>query len=342
MQESSQKLISEETASRKDLHLDLALQSQHSLVDDRFYYEPMMAAHPDENAHWEVDFGKKKMNFPIWVSSMTGGTAKTNEVNKRLAKMVNRFGFGMGVGSARIAVEDSTREEDFNLRPLLGESAPFYLNFGIAQIEKYMDSGELYKLKALASRIDADGFIIHVNPMQEWMQPEGDRIVNAPIETIHRFIDEMPDAQLIVKEVGQGFGPESMKALLKLPLVAVEFAAAGGTNFSKLELLRDKVKSQFMMPFVGVGHTAVEMVDILNEAIQDLGDARKCERVIVSGGLKNYLDGYYLIKKAKIDAVYGQASAFLKQALISQETLDEFAHYQTEGLLLARQFLNIK
>lgn len=342
MQEPSPGNSFEETASRKDLHLDLALESQHRFIDGRFNYEPMLAAHPDKAETWAVDFGGKPMRFPIWVSSMTGGTSKTNEVNRRLAGMVKQFGFGMGVGSARIAVEDSSREADFHLRPLLGDSAPFYLNFGIAQIEKFLQSGEMYKLKAFAGRINADGFIIHVNPMQEWMQPEGDRITKPPLTTIKNFLNELPDASLIVKEVGQGFGPESMKALLTLPLTAVEFAAAGGTNFAKLELLRDKVKSEFLFPFVSVGHTATEMVDILNSAVVELGRQVRCGKVIISGGLQNFLDGYYLIKKSKIEAVYGMASAFLKQALVSQEALNEFAAYQTEGLLLARQYLKLK
>lgn len=344
MQQPSGDIIqaSEETASRKDSHLDLALQSRNENTDSRFYYEPMMAVHPGKDDSWEVSFGNKRMRFPIWISSMTGGTVRTNEVNNRLAHSAARFGLGMGVGSARIAVEDTSREKDFNLRPILGDEIPFYLNFGIAQVEKFLKNKEVYKLKNLRNKLNADGFIIHVNPLQEWMQPEGDIIKTPPIITIRRFINEAPDIPLIVKEVGQGFGPESMKALIELPLAAIEFAAAGGTNFSKVELLRNKVKSEYLFPFIKVGHTAGEMVDMLNAIIQDPGVKRECNTVIISGGIKNFLDGYYYIQKSTMNAVYGQASEFLKHALQSGEALNEFLKYQTQGLILARSFLKIK
>lgn len=334
--------VSDETANRKDKHLDLALQSQNNQVDDRFYYEPMLSAHPADDETWEVEIGDKKMRFPIWISSMTGGTEKTNEVNKRLAITAGKYGLGMGVGSARIALEDNSKAEGFMLRRYLGDDLPLYINFGIAQIEESLKKKEIEKLVLLKDKIGADGFIIHVNPLQEWMQPEGDRFQVPPIETIRQFMEETKGTSLIVKEVGQGFGYDSMKALLRLPLTAIDFAAAGGTNFSKVELLRNKVKSQFMMPFVGVGQTAEEMVDILNKLIHILGPEQKCESVIVSGGVQNFLDGFYYIQKAEMKAVYGQASAFLRQALVSQEALDEFAEYQTKGLLLARAFLRLK
>lgn len=334
--------ISEETASRKDSHLDLALQSQTTDTDPRFYYEPMLAAHPDKADRWETRLGDKKLQFPIWISSMTGGTERTDEVNKRLAVTARKFGLGMGVGSARIALESAHHEAGFNLRKLLGDEVPFYLNFGIAQVEKFLKNKELYKLKDLSDRLSADGFIVHVNPMQEWMQPEGDLIMEAPIVTITRLLEEIPDRHLIVKEVGQGFGPESMRALLELPLTAVEFAAAGGTNFSKIEMKRDQLKSQFLYPFINIGNTAAEMVDILNNVVVSLGEVRRCDTVIISGGIRNFLDGYYYIQKSKLNALYGQASGFLRYALESQEALDAYARSQTEGLLLARAYLKLK
>lgn len=334
--------MASETASRKDIHMDLALRSQNNIIDNRFFYEPMMAAHPKPNETWETKLGDKRMKFPIWISSMTGGTAKTNEVNARLAGTVKKFGLGMGVGSARIAIEDPTRQADFDLRASLGEEAPFYLNFGIAQIEKFLKQKQIHKLTALRDKLRADGFIIHVNPLQEWMQPEGDRIEESPVITVEKFLEETGGSRVIVKEVGQGFGYESMRALLQLPLTAIEFAAAGGTNFAKLELLRNQTKSRFLDDFVHVGHSAAEMVEILNRAILELGSLKMCETVIISGGIQSYLDGYYYIRRAKMNALYGQASAFLKQAMVSQEALDEFTKYQIEGLLLARTFLTIK
>lgn len=336
------KAAAEETALRKDSHLDLALRSQNNETDPRFYYEPMIAAHPNLKDNWETVFGGKKMRFPIWISSMTGGTGKTNEVNRRLAATAKRFGLGMGVGSARIAIEDQAKAKDFNLRNILGDDAPFYLNFGIAQIEDLLNSKGIYKLEDLRKQLGADGFIIHVNPLQEWMQPEGNKIESPPVDTIKKFLEETGGCSLIIKEVGQGFGPESMKALLTLPLTAIEFAAAGGTNFSKVELQRNEAKSRFLNSFIRIGQSADEMVDILNQLTSEMGENRKCNQVIISGGIRNFLDGYYFITKSKLKAIYGQASSFLEYAMQSQEALDEFVQYQTEGLLLAKAYLKIK
>lgn len=332
---------SEQTESRKDSHLALAMSSQNEVLDSRFYYEPILASHPNLSEKWKHKFGEKEMQFPIWISSMTGGTRKTNEINLRLAKSARKYGLGMGVGSARIALEGGSQLEGFDLRPVLGDEVPLYLNFGIAQIEMMLSNNTIHNVTELVNNLKADGVIIHVNPLQEWLQPEGDFIHQSPIDTIKAFISSV-SLPLIVKEVGQGMGYESLKSLLKLPLVAIEFAANGGTNFSKLELLRNKTKSEFLMPFVYVGHSAEEMVDMCNQLVDELGEEIKCQTLIISGGVKNFLDGYYLIKKSKMNAIYGQASGFLTYAEESQEALDNFIEHQIEGLQVARKFLKIK
>lgn len=329
-----------ETGSRKDSHVALAFEAQSELIDPRFYYEPMLAAHPPKDAEWPVPLGNKTLRYPIWISSMTGGTVKTNTINLRLAKAANKFGLGMGVGSARIALEDPLQAKGFDLRDELGDAAPYYLNFGIAQIEKMLRDGSLERIAALTERLRADGVIIHVNPLQEWMQPEGDRIQKPPIETIEHFLAQVK-LPLIVKEVGQGFGPQSMERLLQLPLTAIEFAANGGTNFSKLELLRNEEKGRFMMPFVQVGQSAEEMVDLSNKLLSKSENAQR-PTLIISGGIRNFLDGYYLIQKANGNAIYGQASEMLRHAQESEEALHTFLQYQIEGLLLARAYLTIK
>ncbi|HLW39828.1 MAG TPA: hypothetical protein VKX31_05520 [Brumimicrobium sp.] len=332
---------SKQTESRKDSHLALAMSSQNEVIDSRFYYEPILASHPDRSEEWIKKFGKKEVRFPLWISSMTGGTSKTNEINLRLAKAAKKYGLGMGVGSARIALEGGSQLEGFDLRPIIGDDLPLYLNFGIAQIELMLQNNTIHKISELVNTLKADGVIIHVNPLQEWLQPEGDFIQKPPIDTIKEFLASV-SFPLIVKEVGQGMGYESLKSLLQLPLTAIEFAANGGTNFSKLELLRNKTKSEFLMPFVYVGHSAEEMVEMCNQLVDELGNLVKCQSLIISGGIKDFLDGYYLMEKSKLNAIYGQASGFLTYAEESQEALDNFIEHQIEGLLVARKLLKIK
>lgn len=331
----------EEAVDRKQSHLDLAFQSQNNQIDNRFYYEPMLTGHPPSETDLSFQLGDKTLQNPIWISSMTGGSSSAGPINKVLAKTANKFGLGMGLGSCRIILEDSTYFEDFNLRPILGGAVPFYANLGIAQIEMILEKNQGQKINNLISKLNADGLIVHVNPMQEWLQPEGDNIKYSPLETIDKLLNEV-QFPIIVKEVGQGFGPESMVELLKRPILAVDFAANGGTNFSKLELIRNQGKQEYFEQIVALGHSADEMVDFLNDAIENLGEKLKCHNTIISGGVKSFLDGFYYTQKANTNAIYGQAAPFLKYANKSQEALDEFVQHEIEGLQMAHKFLKIK
>ncbi|HRH57420.1 MAG TPA: hypothetical protein PLS10_07195 [Chitinophagales bacterium] len=273
---------------------------------------------------------------------MTVGTDKAYHINANLARACNTFGMGMGLGSCRALLESDERLKDFDFRKIIGDDLPFYANIGIAQLELLLKDKELFKVDILIDKLQADGIIIHVNPLQEWLQPEGDKITEAPISTIQQFLDKTKQ-RVIIKEVGQGFGKESLRALLKLPVEAIEFAAHGGTNFSKLELLRsDEKKLGTYKAIAQIGHSAEEMVTFVNELRDELGDLVLCKQFIISGGIKNFLDGYYLMEKLQAPAVYGQASALLQYADKSYEELEQFLHYQVEGLKLAKAFFKVR
>lgn len=331
------------TSARKKAHIDLAFQSQVSQIqtDTRFYYEPVLAAHPTE-INFPTSFVGRQLNAPLWVSSMTGGTEMAGTINRNLARACQKFGMGMGLGSCRIVLDSDEYLPDFALRELIGNAMPFYANLGIAQVEELLAQGRVDKITELVKKLDADGLIIHINPMQEWLQPEGDKIQHPPIDTIKRVLDAL-DIKLIVKEVGQGMGPKSLEALFSLPLQAIEFAALGGTNFAKLELIRGTDSDNNLYGELAyIGHTAQEMSGFANQVLQKLGDKALCKQIILSGGVKNFLDGYYLMGKTNCNAIYGQASAFLKHAASSYEELEYYIEKQLQGLALAKAFLTAK
>lgn len=330
-------------AERKQDHIQLAFQSQveKAFLDKRFAYEPILAAHPSTSLT-PFSFLGKEMQTPIWVSSMTGGTEKAYQINANLARACKTFGMGMGLGSCRTLLESDERLKDFDFRKIIGDEQPFYANIGIAQLELLLKDNELFKLDQLADKLNADGIIIHVNPLQEWLQPEGDKITQAPIKTIQQFLDKTKQ-KVIVKEVGQGFGKESLRALVQLPIEAIEFAAHGGTNFSKLELLRGaQQKLETYKSIAQIGHSAEEMTLFVNELKDELGDLALCKQFIISGGIKNFLDGHYLMEKLQAPSVYGQASALLQYAEKSYEELEQFLHFQIEGLKLAKAFFKVR
>jgi isopentenyl-diphosphate delta-isomerase len=339
-----EKTVVSATPDRKKDHIEMAIRSDmaNKGQDDRFYYEPMLAGHPQEDIDISISFLGKSLNAPIWVSSMTGGTEMAFQINRRLANSCAKYGLGMGLGSCRPLLDSLDRLKDFDVRDIIGPELLLYANLGIAQVESLLDENREDDISVILDRLQADGLIIHINPLQEWLQSEGDFLKSPPIETLSRLLERF-SFPVIVKEVGQGMGPESIAAILKLPIKAFELAAHGGTNFSKLELMRSSgMQQEVFDPVSKVGHAVGEMVSWINQMIDDNNDDLLCREFIISGGVRDFLDGYYWMNKLHASAVYGQASGFLKYASVSQEALDAYVESQIRGLQLARTYLKVK
>lgn len=329
---------------RKKDHIDLAFDSQvdQNRLDDRFYYEPLFTGHPSDRPDFNITIAGKQIKSPFWVSSMTGGTEKAGVINKNLARACAKYKMGMGLGSCRILLEQPTNFPDFNLRPIMGDDVPLFANIGIAQLEQALTRNRMHDWSELIKKLDADGLIVHINPLQEWIQPEGDRIKHPPIDSIRRLVDAFPHP-VIVKEVGQGMGVRSLDALLRLPLEAIDFAANGGTNFTLVELLRSNPeKKEIYQSLTKVGHSAEEMVALANKLLLKNSPAYLTKNLIISGGVRGFLDGYYLQQKSRFPSVIGQASALLKRALISYDELDHFLEEQHKGWALCQNYLSLK
>ena len=306
--------------------------------DRRFFYEPLLAAHPELDPQ-PFPFLGKQMRFPLWISSMTGGTGVAKNINRNLARACGEFGLGMGLGSCRRILFDKTDWDDFDMRSEIGSDQPFWANLGIAQIEQLLEQKREQAIIDLVGNLRADGLIVHVNPLQEWFQPEGDRIKQSPLETIQQLMTRI-SIPLIVKEVGQGMGHESLKQLLRMPLTAIEFAAYGGTNFSKLEMMReDECLQELHQPLTFVGQSAAQMLRDVNQLYDEMEFS--CPALIISGGVKNYLDGYYLISKSKLPSVFGMASAVLKHATGDYRELKSYIENLLNAYRMAEAYLRV-
>jgi isopentenyl-diphosphate delta-isomerase len=330
------------SAEKKKAHIDLALHSQtlRETLDRRFNYEPLLSAHP-QDIRKPFPFLGKTMRAPIWVSSMTGGTEAAMLINRNLARACREFGLGMGLGSCRILLEDNQFPEHFFLRKYIGDEVPFYANLGIVQIEKALENGTVGRIAEMVHNLEADGLFIHVNPLQEWLQPEGEILHHKPIDLIREFVGQV-DFRVVVKEVGQGMGPGSLRQLMNLPIEAIEFAAFGGTNFAKLELHRSNSSiQQLLEPISFIGNDVNDMMDSVN-AIYAENPKPAVNQLIISGGIRNFLDGYYFLRKSRIPAVYGQASMFLRFAREDYDTLRDYTMHQLRGLEIASAYLTLK
>lgn len=324
---------------RKKDHIDLTFKSRptEQVQMDKFYYEPLFAAHPcPETQDLLQDFMGHEFKLPLWVSSMTGGTEKAKVINKNLARACGEFGLGMGLGSCRSLIDSDERFDDFNVKPLMG-SAPLFTNFGVAQLEQLIDQGRLNRVEEISQALKSDGMIIHVNPLQEWAQPEGDSYKRAAIETIREVVEQL-ELAVIVKEVGQGFGPKSLKALTELPLAAIELAGYGGTNFTLLEHTRksDQTSVEASSQLAFVGHRIGQMMTFINELDPT---KMKCQNFILSGGITGVISGDLYLRQLKFNGVIGMASQFLKYSLGEYQEVKTYIQRIKSELLMARAFI---
>ena len=327
---------------RKNDHLDLAFSSRVDARDanPHFYYEPLLSAHPQGDLP-AFAFAGKTMRLPVWVSSMTGGGNRSGIINQRLAQVCRTFGMGLGLGSCRLLLDDDRHFSDYDVRSILGDEQPLYANLGICQLEKMIDDNQLPRIDELVTRLRADGIIIHINPLQEAFQPEGDVLHHAPVDLLDAFLKQTR-LRVIVKEVGQGMGPESLRRLMQMPLQAIEFGALGGTNFSLLELMRhSSPATEALKPFVQVGHTADEMLAMIQQLIDEKNNISTPE-LIISGGISSPLHGWQLVKSSPLPSVFGMGAPFLQHANESEEALHQYVGGIEKTWQLADAFLRVK
>lgn len=323
-------------ASRKSDHLIFAQAAQAGpdTPDWGLDYEPLFGVHPTHKSFDAFTFLGKSMRLPLWVSSMTGGTSSAHELNQLLATTCARYGLGMGLGSCRSLLESDEFFADFDMRGSLGPDAPFFANIGIAQLEELVTQGQSVVLDQLVSSLKADGLIVHLNPLQEWFQPEGDRLKVPAIEILRAFCPTR-SYPIIVKEVGQGLGARSLLALSELKVAGLEFGALGGTNFSKLEKLRrDDIPEQWE-DFTVVGHRADEMLTNLLHISKRI----EIPALIISGGIRSCVQGHSLLARAPEGSVLGLGLPFLEQARKGEQALNDFVESWGQGLAMAREFL---
>ena len=322
--------------SRKKDHINLAYQAQmfEQELKQLFNYEPILVSNELKEFEKTAFLGKK-LSLPLWVSSMTGGTKEAQNINRNLAKACHEFGMGMGLGSCRPLLESEARFEDFNIREIIGEDLPLMANLGIAQVEYLLEENAVDKIIALVESLRADGLMLHVNPLQELMQPEGDIYKKPPLETIQELLEYI-DFPLFVKEVGQGMGPKSLDALLETNIAGIEFGALGGTNFSLIELMRsDDLLMEHMNDFASTGHTANEMVAFLNDIPLSIVQEKE---FIISGGM-TALTGFFMKQQLQAPAIIGMAFQFLRYAREDYAQLHQYVSLVKRSLQIAQQFL---
>lgn len=260
-----------------------------------------------EDVDLSLEIFGKRLRAPILISSMTGGTQEAAKINQNLAVAAQEAGLAMGVGSQRAAIEQPQLAPTFQLRKYAPEILLF-ANLGAVQLNYGYG---IQECRRAVDMIEADALILHLNALQEAVQPEGDTRfsgLSKKIEAICRNL-EVP---VIAKEVGWGFSEADIHLLADAGISAIDVAGAGGTSWSQVEMYRAKNPNQARLAgaFVNWGVPTAD-------AIQNVRNIAPGLKVIASGGLRSGVD---LTKCLALGAsLGGLASPFLKAAAVSAE-----------------------
>jgi isopentenyl-diphosphate Delta-isomerase len=213
----------------------------------------------------------RSLRAPLTVSAMTGGTGAAKVVNERLARAAAEHGVAMTLGSGRVLLDDPSLLGTFR-----GDARPPLLlaNLGASQLT---DPG---RAPALVELLEADGLSVHLNPVQEAVQPEGETAFGRALERIAATVARLAPLPVVVKEVGFGMDGEDVRLLAGAGVAAVDVAGAGGTNWALVEGLRDPAAGAVAAAFASWGVPTVPALLGALEAAPGLP-------VVASGGVRD-------------------------------------------------------
>jgi len=244
-----------------------------------------------------TEFLGKKIDYPIIISGMTGGSKLGQKYNKIIAEVCQEKNIAMGVGSQRAAIENPELVETFQVRDKAPD-IPLIANLGIAQ---FIDGYGKSEADLAVEMINADALAVHINPLQELIQKEGNRNFSKAFDALQQ-ISESISYPLIVKGVGTGFTSKDVILLYKLKFYALDISGAGGTNWKKVEALRNSDLIHLSASFLNLGIPTLksfrEAMDYLNlgpPSIRNLirfvrTPQTKMKKIIVSGGIWSGID----------------------------------------------------
>ena len=314
-----------ETSRRKIEHLELCSECCVESRNVSAGFEDVTLVHralPEismNDINTSVDFFGKKLSFPFLIASITGGHPETTKINAALAKAAEEVGIGIGVGSQRAAVDDPRQVDSFKIVRENAPNAFVYGNIGAAQIKEY----GVEKVNSLVSMIDADAIAIHLNFLQEAIQPEGDVDASGCLEMIEK-ICAAADVPVIAKETGAGISREDAIMLKKAGVSAIDVGGVGGTSWSGVEVYRARTDNDKLREHLG------ELFwDFGIPTVSSIIECKVDVPVIATGGVRTGVD---IAKSIALGATAaGAALPFVSPAFEGAEAVaDSLRLYEQE------------
>ena len=258
----------------------------------------------------EIELLGKRLAAPLVVGSMTGGTPRAGELNRRLALAAESCGVGFALGSQRKMLGDPSTRDTYAVREVAPRLPLLFGNVGAVQLNYGVGVPEL---RQLIAGVGCDAFFFHLNPLQEAIQPEGDTRFSGLVAKLRAVVPEL-GLPVLLKEVGAGISRATALKIREIPEVGVEVAGTGGTSWSRIESLRtsDPVQRSTGELFARWGIPTAESIAICRSVLPD-------RVVIASGGIR---DG---IEVAKAIALGADAAALSLPLLRAAEQSAEAA-----------------
>ncbi len=259
----------------------------------------------------------KQLGAPILISSMTGGTAQAKEINYRLAEVAQEYRLAMGVGSQRVAIEQPQVADTFQVRQIAPDILLF-ANLGAVQLNYKYGIDHCWRAVEL---LGADALILHLNPLQECIQPQGDTNFKGLLDRIASVCERLP-VPVIIKEVGNGISASMAQQLIAAGVSGIDVAGAGGTSWAKVESERAQTVLQRRL-----GETFADWGIPTTACITEIRQIAPTLPLIASGGIRNGLE---IAKAIALGAdVAGLALPFLQAADISTLAVAELVQILT-------------
>jgi isopentenyl-diphosphate delta-isomerase len=276
-----------QTTSRKKQHVDLTLKKNVNFkgkttgLDELEFVHNALPELSLEDIDTTIRFLGKTLALPFMVSCMTGGYRDAQTINRSLAEVCEEMGCAMGVGSQRQALEDHQYHRTFSVVREVAKTIPVVGNIGAAEAAQMKNVDNVRKL---ADMIRADAFTVHLNPLQELLQPEGTTDFRGVLSAIAMLVKGLT-VPVIVKEIGAGISAGVARRLLDIGVRYIDVAGAGGTSWAGVEALRSK-HGEFASRFWDWGiPTAIAVRDVAR-----LKSVTHPFTLIASGGIRSGIE----------------------------------------------------
>jgi len=229
-------------SSRKKEHLQLSSSSDVGFKSkttgfELYDFEHYAITEVDiDKINFRTKFFGKKINYPFLISCMTGGTSEAENINAQLAIVAENLKIPIGVGSQRQALENEEFVQSFKAVRRNAPNVPVLGNIGASQVVQFKSIDPVFKL---VDMVEANAMVIHINPLQELLQKEGETDFKGLLKSLRSMVKKL-SIPIIVKEVGAGISNRAASKLLEAGVSGIDVAGAGGTSWAGVEILRNK------------------------------------------------------------------------------------------------------